>query len=312
LILYSFLASSSVVRVKRSIAAEPVTYSKVQKVGPSKLTMVIDEANSVTLSGKMTIKRTQKCKEIYNVLCASADKVVIIKSPPFSGKTSFAVCLEHYISTLPPDQIINCKSTSLIAAENGNYEGSSLFAAMKNKSQKMILIIDEVQQSLGTKKNKKLYSGFWEDVKDHLNDKSQTNELRILLLATFTINVENYISRVYTLQFLKFTDEEFAELYALYQSLPGSYVIASDILKMLRAWTGCYCGLVGFFFTALHKRLDLAINRAQIDEVTINVTCFVFLISSYRKFSIFWCMFIPRKLEQHERCPAQSFIGSCL
>ena len=137
----------------------------------------------IDLNDPLTVYRKERCFKCFDIL--DHDRVVLLRAPPFSGKSSFVTMVGHFAKERGYEAVY---STSLLEFHDSDFLAYwnmefppflDLFQLISEK--KVLIIIDETQ-----KLYKSPNSQFWEVLKHHMNPSSIRNKnLHVLLLAAY-------------------------------------------------------------------------------------------------------------------------------
>ncbi|KAJ3267693.1 hypothetical protein HDV01_004442, partial [Terramyces sp. JEL0728] len=172
----------------------------------------------------LVVFRKDKCKECFS--CLDNEKVVLLRAPPYSGKTSFATLLERYAKESRKYDFVY--SISFLAISKGEdvlkYLENHLktpFMKLFDDKHNILVILDETQMTYGYSD-----SQFWNLLKNHMNAGAESKNIHILLLAAYgesnsnNVQYEGYqgtpisFTNALGLEFLYFSKEELNEMVA--------------------------------------------------------------------------------------------------
>ena len=184
-------------------------------------------SEGIDLDDTLTIFRTEKCIQCIQKL--QEFKVLLLRSPPCSGKSSFATLLEHHAKEIGYEKVYSISLLGFRATENNDvldfWKSHSRFPAFDEifqteSDQKILVVIDETQMIYKSPTSK-----LWEILKNHMNpSRRKNNNLLVLLLAAYgeiasnTTQDNNYAGAPITftqtlgLEFLYFEKSEFQQL----------------------------------------------------------------------------------------------------
>ena len=139
----------------------------------------------------LVVFRKEKCEDC--LLHLKNENVVLLRAPPYSGKTSFATLLKYFATESKKYESVYSISFLTLSNEEDvlQYLDNHLkipFMDLFNSQSKTLLILDETQMTYGYSD-----SQFWNILKNHMNAGTGPKNIHILLLAAYGESNSNNI-----------------------------------------------------------------------------------------------------------------------
>lgn len=249
----------------------------------------------ISLDHITSLPRTKKCQILLNTV--QKNGIVLVRSPPCSGKTSMCTCLEKYATTQTysvytasmlhqdtrtepdPDYVLN-KDTKKTLKAWCKY-------ATNNKDTKILLIIDESQDlyCLGPS------HPFWKQIKTLMNPKYRPANLSVVLFASYGNSPERDSSATnsgnvtpfdfpfcFGIDFLCLDESEFKDFMDREnkdRGQCGNYLVRSSTRALLKDLTGGHVGLLRWSLNKLrsfhmHWSKDEAKREKQVNSMLLS------------------------------------------
>jgi hypothetical protein len=247
------------------------------------------QSEGIDVNSNLTVKRDAKCNEVLTKL--EDDYIVLVRAPPYSGKTAFASLLEKKAADLNNYEWI--RKVTLIddtKIDSVVETISELRKEGENTPKPRLLIIDEIQVSYDTQNNPK-YDQIWKFIKLVMQDRSIN--IRVLLLGSYGGKVNSKcstpvaITATLGLSFIDFNVQEYDDLISRYNMHLQSEQFQINE-KMKTALYGLTAGHPGLTTLALQKftsdYLQSTFTHVSV-QATIGETDFIeFLLGTFVKY----------------------------
>jgi len=199
--------------------------------------------------------REQTCRKIYDII--TQEGIVLLRSPPFTGKTSIVSLLHHYISGIGVKTYwISCLSFQEDLDELFRRKINMSFKEIVQTKEKTILLIDEAQILYFLGQNHE----FWRIIKEL--QQSSNQYLNILFVASYgeapmSVGGTVYGTPVVFKSYLDISTMYFSEgeanemIQSFHKTDEGSLVsISPEVAKVIYS---CTSGHPGLFRTCLNS-----------------------------------------------------------